>query len=505
MSKNNRELIQKRMSQRYTKWALRRLTVGVASVTIATGFFFMAGGGLTNPVTVHAATNIDEQVAASADHQSTTKELGKNADLSILPDNINWTSPRHDKPLNGGNENDFNKGEDQKPGAIIYDPIQQQGGDGYNVKLPTNNDQFGYTIDGKVGISKTGEAINDGTGTSGIINPDNKDNIIWLGKYGEPTSGNLSVALDSIGNKNELPKGTKYEYVGGWFKPQGNDKYPFLHVPAQKGEAGAKYFPPFSGQKFRVYLVMDKITYPNGTTFYIPIRIAFGSTWNLGIHKDIAVKSGEKLEITPTWVSNGNVNGQDQLKMVIYDADDPQNQSLYNAYATPNPLATFTTESNTGKQTFKFVVPKGVAKLRVSFLPANTTVNHTGLTNNNDILVSGFTGVAIHQVTDADRQNPVGKPINTEVGKTPDPSKGISNFPDLPDVTKYSWKEVPDITESAVNAPTKATNTLAENNNVTKQTLPQTGNTNEQGTVLLGVISALLALFGLAKRRKINL
>ena len=72
-------------------------------------------------------------------------------------------------------------------------------------------------------------------------------------------------------------------------------------------------------------------------------------------------------------------------------------------------------------------------------------------------------------------------------------------------MTKYSWKEVPDITESAVNAPTKATNTLAENNNVTKQTLPQTGNTNEQGTVLLGVISALLALFGLAKRRKLNL
>ena len=49
MSKNNRELIQKRMSQRYTKYALRRLTVGVASVTIATGFFFMAGGGSDQP------------------------------------------------------------------------------------------------------------------------------------------------------------------------------------------------------------------------------------------------------------------------------------------------------------------------------------------------------------------------------------------------------------------------------------------------------------------------
>lgn len=49
VSKNNLELIQNRMSQRYTKWALCRLTVGVASVTIATGFFFMAGGGSDQP------------------------------------------------------------------------------------------------------------------------------------------------------------------------------------------------------------------------------------------------------------------------------------------------------------------------------------------------------------------------------------------------------------------------------------------------------------------------
>ncbi|MCC4324097.1 YPDG domain-containing protein, partial [Limosilactobacillus reuteri] len=57
--------------------------------------------------------------------------------------------------------------------------------------------------------------------------------------------------------------------------------------------------------------------------------------------------------------------------------------------------------------------------------------------------------VTIHvtnPVTDADKYTPEGQDVNTKTGVVPDPAEGIKNKSDLPDGTKYTWKDTPDVT-----------------------------------------------------------
>ena len=48
--------------------------------------------------------------------------------------------------------------------------------------------------------------------------------------------------------------------------------------------------------------------------------------------------------------------------------------------------------------------------------------------------------------TDADKYTPEGQDVNTKTGVVPDPAEGIKNKGDLPDGTKYTWKDTPDVT-----------------------------------------------------------
>ncbi|MCT3386721.1 Rib/alpha-like domain-containing protein, partial [Lactobacillus johnsonii] len=45
--------------------------------------------------------------------------------------------------------------------------------------------------------------------------------------------------------------------------------------------------------------------------------------------------------------------------------------------------------------------------------------------------------------TDADKYTPEGQDVNTKTGVVPDPAEGIKNKSDLPDGTKYTWKDTP--------------------------------------------------------------
>ncbi|WP_260308377.1 Rib/alpha-like domain-containing protein, partial [Lactobacillus johnsonii] len=47
--------------------------------------------------------------------------------------------------------------------------------------------------------------------------------------------------------------------------------------------------------------------------------------------------------------------------------------------------------------------------------------------------------------TDADKYTPEGQDVNTKTGVVPNPAEGIKNKSDLPDGTKYTWKDTPDV------------------------------------------------------------
>lgn len=54
VGKNNQWLLKKKMGQRYTRWSLRRLSIGVVSVAVSSGVFLFSNMML-DPV-AHAAT-----------------------------------------------------------------------------------------------------------------------------------------------------------------------------------------------------------------------------------------------------------------------------------------------------------------------------------------------------------------------------------------------------------------------------------------------------------------
>ena len=139
---------------------------------------------------------------------------------------------------------------------------------------------------------------------------------------------------------------------------------------------------------------------------------------------------------------------------------------------------------------------------------------------------------------------PEPQPIHTTPGVVPNPSEGIKNKDDMPEGTKYTWKEVPDIstigehtgvvtvtypdgssvdvtvkvyvdatgtsdnnsgktTETNSEANTAKAATVNENHHAEKNTLPQTGAKSENTAGILGLaIATVGSLFGLGVDRK---
>lgn len=139
---------------------------------------------------------------------------------------------------------------------------------------------------------------------------------------------------------------------------------------------------------------------------------------------------------------------------------------------------------------------------------------------------------------------PEPQPIHTNPGVVPNPSEGIKNKNDMPEGTKYTWKEVPDVstigehtgvvtvtypdgssvdvtvkvyvdatgtsdnnggktTETNSEANTAKAATVNGNHHAEKNTLPQTGAKSENTAGILGLaIAAVGSLFGLGVDRK---
>ncbi|WP_261622734.1 YSIRK-type signal peptide-containing protein [Limosilactobacillus fermentum] len=64
VEKNNQWLLKKKMGQRYTRWSLRRLSIGVVSVAVSSGVFLFSNMML-DPV-AHAAITDTPTIATPA-------------------------------------------------------------------------------------------------------------------------------------------------------------------------------------------------------------------------------------------------------------------------------------------------------------------------------------------------------------------------------------------------------------------------------------------------------
>lgn len=105
-----------------------------------------------------------------------------NSDLSVLPDNVNWDGSRKGVP----DTNTFDEAVKLPNTATPYSVVDMQKFPGVDEPLISNAEEFGWDLNmGAISISKEGKAFTEGTGESGIINPENKQNIFWFGKYRE--------------------------------------------------------------------------------------------------------------------------------------------------------------------------------------------------------------------------------------------------------------------------------------------------------------------------------
>ncbi|MCT3457570.1 YSIRK-type signal peptide-containing protein [Limosilactobacillus fermentum] len=84
VGKNNQNLLEQKMGQRYTRWSIRRLSIGVVSVAVASGVFLFSSVAL-GP-TAHAATNPEEVGALSSSTSATSGEA--NATIAVASGQI---------------------------------------------------------------------------------------------------------------------------------------------------------------------------------------------------------------------------------------------------------------------------------------------------------------------------------------------------------------------------------------------------------------------------------
>lgn len=379
-------------------------------------------------------TNIVQAGTDPAAKNLTKTENYVNHDLSVLPDNVNWDGERktfEDVDKFGGSV----KLPDTSTPYSVADFKETPG-----INEPTigNAEAFGWDLNyGAVSISREGKAYKSGTGESGIINPENKENIIWFGKYRKNPEPEIKKDIDplSIAKRAWIPweklngdlfKDAKYSILTGEYcilKDYVNSSYPRWDDCSRSDvdKSTKKVFSDYTDSPIGKYTMLTRADLKNGQHIIVELKRTVYPRFNAGVKQAVDVTPGSEIVITPSWVSNGNVKGTDQLQLRIYDATGKQISDFPN-WSTDRPVMLYKGSTNrpeVGTQGFVWKVPEDVTRIFTTFRQADETADHTGLADKSAVAISGFTGATVT----------TGSHLTMAAAATNDPAKQIVNKP----------------------------------------------------------------------------
>ena len=230
--------------------------------------------------------------------------------------------------------------------------------------------------------------------------------------------GKMPNPADGIGNKDELDPNTKYTWTNG--EPDVN--------------------------KIGKTTVSITVTYPDGKTQTVDTPLIVTGTEiptnpNDPNQSDLFKTITRTISVT---TPNGKTDVQKQTAIFARTKTvDKNGNTSYSAYTVYNTEANKLTND---KETIFSEVPVVQFDKYVSQVNGQPATKVLMETVTSETQSSTVTVNYVKKGSDADKYVPEGQDLKTKQGIVPEASEGIKNKTDMPEGTKYSWKDTPDVT-----------------------------------------------------------
>jgi hypothetical protein len=243
--KNNKQLIEQKANQHYTRWSLRKLSIGVASVAIASGFFVYTGLGQV----VHA------DATSAVETSVTTPQPGESKSQSTST----TTDSNHSEVVSDRATNDGSAPSTTNPAAVTNrnsqdTPINIDAIESGHVKTGGQLTNASQVVSGWLELApKSRVGYTPGTGNSTKLN-DYEVNLQWIDTDGalSPVYSTKSHYLEGAASNGggdgvfafDLPtftdaKGTEHKFT---FLPTSKQRLKLWLAPGQKSADGSELF-----------------------------------------------------------------------------------------------------------------------------------------------------------------------------------------------------------------------------------------------------------------------